>query len=189
MNFTEAVAEVLTITKRPDKTADAQLAVNAAISFFTLKGSFSQDLVESTIAIDPAEYGDTISISSLTRFRRFKYVKAPGVLSYLKYLDSDKVFTPSSQMQKNCYYLAGTNMTYILSALAASLEIGYYQYPAVLSGTNTHWLLDISPYTIIDKAAARVFKQVGDDASFRLYEATAMDSFKVLQNELALSEV
>lgn len=190
MNFAEAVAQVLSITKRPDKDADAQLAVNAAISYFTLKGTFPKDLTETSLTIDSTVYGDTLDLSLLlTRFRRFKYVKAPGVQGYLKYLDSDKIFTPSGYTQKNVYYIAGSNMTYILSALAASLEVGYYQYAPNLSGTDTHWLLDISPSMILDKAAARVFRAIGDDSSFRLHEGYAADAYKVLQNDLALGEV
>jgi len=184
MNFNAVVAAVLDITKRPDKTADTERAVNAALSFFCLKDSFAQDLIEQTLAIDPSKFGDTISLASLTRFRRFKYIKVTGVLGYLQPIGADKVFTGGSVMQKNCYYVAGTNLTYILPAQASSLEVGYYTYPSILSGNNTHWMLDMFPNIIINRAAANIFKSIGDDNSFKIHNSLAMEEFLVLQGDL-----
>lgn len=185
MNFADVVSAVVGITKRPDKQVETERAVNAALSYFCLKEKFDKDLIEGSITIDSSIYGATISLASLTRFRHFKYIKVPGKLSYLTKLDSDKIFSPGGMMQKNCYYTAGTNLTYILSSLAPSLEVGYYTYPAVLSGTQTHWLLESSPYCVIDKAAAEIFKLIGDDPSFRIHAALAIDAYDVVVRDLA----
>jgi hypothetical protein len=185
MNFAEVVLAVIGITKRPDKQAETERAVNAALSYFCLKEKFDKDLIEGSLTINASLYGDTISLASLTRFRHFKYIKVPGKLSYLKKIGSDQIFTPGGSMQKNCYYVAGTNLTYILSSLAPSLEIGYYSYPATLSGSQTHWLLEANPHCVIDKAAADIFKSIGDDASFRIHAALAVDAYDVVVRDLA----
>lgn len=185
MNFSQVVQAVLDITKRPDKLAEAERAVNAALSFFCLKEKFQQDLIEDSIAISPTLYGDTISLASLTRFRHFKYIKTPGTLGYLNRLGSDKIFTPGGAMQRNCYYVAGTNLTYILSTLAATLEVGYYTYPATLSGTQTHWLLDMIPQAVIDQAASKIFQLIGDDSSMKLHLAIATEAYDVMVRDQA----
>ena len=46
MNFAEAVDAVLSVIKRPDKTAEAGIVVNAVLSRAILKTEFSRDLVE-----------------------------------------------------------------------------------------------------------------------------------------------
>lgn len=185
MNFSQVVQAVLDITKRPDKLADTERAVNASLSFFCLKEKFQQDLIEASIPISPSIYGATIPLSTLTRFRHFKYIKTPGSLSYLNRLGSDKIFTPGGIMQKNCYYVAGTNLTYILSTLAKSLEVGYYTYPAILSGTQTHWLLDMIPQAVIDHAASKIFQLIGDDSSMKLHLAIATETYDVMVRDQA----
>jgi len=188
MNFAEVSTKVQGIVARPDKVTEIEMAINTAISYCTLKGSFRNDLVEASISIDATLYGDTISLASLTRFRRFTYVKPTAVRYYMQPIGEDKIFTPKNQMQPNVYYIAGTSLTYTLSALATALEVGYLTYPAVLSGTNTHWMLDIMPYAIIDLAAAYIFSSIGDDASARTHEGRGMEFFTTVRKDLSLGE-
>lgn len=185
MFFSEVVDEVISILARPDREDEIKVAINAILHKTLLKANFAFDLVESTINIDPTLYGDTIDYSAeVTRFRKFKYVKPYGARRYLKSIDSDKVFTPGEVMQKERYYIAGTNLTYILANLAPSLEIGYYQYPDILANPNdTHWFLDKAPYCIIDLTAARMMRSIGDDTSAKAYEQSGKELFEVAKRD------
>lgn len=188
MNFSEVLAEVLRVTVRPDKSADAIRAINKAVLYCTIKGDFSQDFVEASMPIDPTLYGDTISIATLPRFRRFLFVKPLAKRYYLTKMDPDKILTPKLEVQPNVYYLAGTNLTYTLSELNSSLEVGYYTYPLTLDAVvnPTHWMLDMMPYAIIDLAAAYVFAGIGDDASARKHEAAGLELYTLIRKDLAL---
>lgn len=180
MIFSEAVAEVISITGRPDKAADIASQLNRAISFFCLKAEFSRDLLETSLAIDPTLFADTISIASLVRFRKFKYLRPLAQRYYLRSIDPTQIFTPEGNYQPNRYYVAGNTLSYTLSQLDTSLEIGYYQYPPVLSstpGSDSHWLLDLIPYAAVEKAAAKIFQLVGDDSSYKFYEGSSMEMF------------
>lgn len=190
MNFSEIQNEVLRITSRPDKAVSAATAINKALHYTLLRGSFPQDLVEASIPVDPNKYADTISLTSLVRFRRFKYVKPTGVRYYLTPLAPEKIFTPAGRMQPNCYYLSGTSMTYTLSNLTSQLEVGYYVYPPVLDAVNnpTHWMLDACPYAIIDLAAAKIFAEIGDDISARRHEAEGIRMVDIFRADAAQGE-
>ena len=180
MDFNEVVSEILIITARPDRQSEIESRVNASLSRCILKANFAQDLVESTITIDPDLYGATIDFSTdVTRFRKFKYVKPYGVTRYLKAIGSDHIFQPGGTMQRDRYYIAGLNMTYTLFELAPSLEIGYYQYaPTLDSVTNTtHWFLDMAPWAIIDLASAAIFRSIGDDTSAAQYEKSGTEFY------------
>lgn len=186
MNFSEVVTEIIGITGRPDKATAIGVAINAAISLCTMKASFARDLVETSIPITPDEYTGTVKFNNLQvpvviRFRKFKYVKAYGVKGYLTPTAPEKVFTPGGVSQKNVYYLSGDSITYILGVAAPSLEVGYYQYAPILDANknNTHWMLEVMPYTIIDLAAARIFREIGDDASATRHQKDGDESFKV----------
>lgn len=188
MNFAEVVTAVTGIVKRPDKVAEIERAINASLSDCTVRASFAYDLVETSIPVDPTLYGDTIIFNNLTvpvvtRFRKFKYVKPTAVQYYLDPIGADKIFTPGGNTQRNKYYVAGNSLTYVLGALTTALEIGYYQYAPVLKNAEEYWMLDLMPNTIIDLAAARIFRSIGDETSFRAFLATGMDSFKLNRND------
>lgn len=186
MNFTEIHTEVLRMTKRPDKTVEAASAINRVVSFLTLKGNFAQDLLETSIAVDPASYGATVSLTSLTRFRKFKYIKPTAKRYYLEPLSAEKILTPKGNVQPNVYYVSGTSLTYTLSELTATLQVGYYSYAPTLDATvlPTHWMFNVMPHAIIDLAAAKVFMDTGDEASSRLSTASGMEFFIAARKDL-----
>lgn len=188
MNFAEVVTAVTGIVKRPDKVAEIERAINASLSDCTVRASFAYDLVETSIPVDPTLYGDTIIFNNLTvpvvtRFRKFKYVKPTAVKRYLTPISPDKIFTPSGITQGDVYYVAGNSLTYTLRELTTALEVGYYQYAPVLKNSEEHWMLDIMPNTIIDLAAARIFRSIGDETSFRAFLATGTESYKINRND------
>lgn len=180
MNLTNAVNEVLLITKRPDKRVETIAQINRALSFFTLKADFSKDLVESSLTLDPTLYGQSISLSALTRFRKFKYIKPTNERYYLTEADPTNIFTPTGQIQPNRFFVSASSLTITLSKLSPSLQIGYYTYAPVLTEVtnfDTHWMLDMIPYAVIEKATAKIFQIVGDETSARFYEGSAMELF------------
>jgi len=185
MNFLAIRNAVIDRTKRPDRTTEIDLFINEAVSQYVIRGSFIRDLVESSLAIDNTLYGATISISALTGFRRFEYIKIDGTLIKLLKVTPNSMIE-CCQLRPNTYYLAGTSLTYVLDRLATSLDIGYYAYPAVLDAVtvNTHWLFDASPYAIIHLVSGKIFQSIGDDASARGSLALAEEAYRVLFNDL-----
>lgn len=191
MNFSEVVAEVIRITKRPDKTADIGIAINKALTYCTLKGSFDRDTVEASLPVtDPLAYGGTLDISTFTRFRRFTYIKPTAKKYYLQPLAADKIFTPKNNMQPNKYYIVGQTLTYTLSELTTVLEVGYLTYPLTVDASvnTTHWMMDMMPYAIIDLAAAYVFAGIGDDASANKHQVFGMEQYLTLRKDLSQGE-
>ena len=61
--------------------------------------------------------------------------------------------------------------------MSPTLEIGYYTYAPVLLAAETHWMLDLMPYAIIDMATSRIFQMAGDETSAKFYNGTAMELF------------
>lgn len=177
MNFQEIVQAVIDITKRPDKKAESERAVNSALSFFHTNSRFEADRVETTLAIPADIPANTVSISSLVRFRAFHVVKARNSRIPLSKIDPSNLFAPDGITQVNKYYVAGTNLTYILSNSDTILDVLYYQFPAVLAGTQTDWMFDAISSSIIDHAAATIFKQIGDDTSFQIHAGLAKEVF------------
>lgn len=186
MNFTDVVAEVSRITKRPDLLLDIRRNVNAAINFCCIEGNFARDFVEDTYPIDNTLYAQSILLSEFERWRKFRYIRPDNRKCYIEQLAPEKVFSPSGKEQCDVYYVQGDSVVLKLKALSSNLLIGHFRYPPILTDASPDfWLLDVSPFMIIDKAAAQIFKNIGNnteqtshEADFRIAFASAMRDYK-----------
>lgn len=186
MDLSEMIDKVITRTKRPDKRDEIIDAINNAISTFSLGASFAQDLVEGTVNITATEFAQSLSISAnFTRFRRIKYLKRTGAKNFLKQADPLKVFDRNGCELLDRWYRAGNNIVFKLKTLSATLEYGFYQYPELLEDdADTHWMLDIVPMMIFNKACAEIFQSIGDaDADYKLCEGRAWQLFEIAKQD------
>lgn len=187
MNFNDALSYVLTITKRPDKVSEASLKINEAIGFFTASAEFARDLIEITIPVTTTDGIINLDLTDptyFTRFRKFAYIKAPGVKKYLDPVTPDRVFLEGKE-RLDCYYLAGTNVICKVCSPQTSLLVGYFSYAPNLSTTNpSYWMLDIAPYMIVNKAAASIFRDIGDDQSAKQKDSEANMQFVTVKGDM-----
>jgi hypothetical protein len=172
MNFTEVVTEVLTTVKRPDKVTVIRREVNAAVAFFSGNQNFSRDVAELVVPIDDNEFTQAVLFASLPRYRKIKYIKRAGTKNYLKRLTAAELGTPCDMQDK--FYVAGAGINISMTTKAANLDIGYYQYPPVLTdAAPTYWMIEGGWPMVFNRAASKVFADIGDDASAKLHEAYA----------------
>lgn len=173
MNFTDVVNEVISITKRPDRVSDIRRIVNTTISQCCLGTDFARDLVEEVLPISSSDYVQSVPISELTRFRKFEYIRPYGRRCPIEKLDGPlAIYGEGGKEKSNCFYVAGSNVVVKLSGLTDSLHVGYFQYPPILTdAAPTFWLLDVAPFMIVEGAAGRLFRNIGDEASARQHEA------------------
>lgn len=185
MLFGEMTDWVLRTTKRPDKRQDVKDAINRAISFFTLGASFSQDMIEGTVAINATQYAQSISVTTyFPRLRRFKYLKIPGQRGYINYIDPNKVFDRNGCEALNRWYRSGDNIVFKLNMLSATLDYGYYMYPALLVATgDSHWMLDVTPTMIHDRVASEIFQGIGEPSEAKRYLDLAMGHYLVAKDD------
>lgn len=180
MNFTEVVAEVLAAVKRPDKLLAIRREVNAAVTFFSGNQNFSQDVFEQLLAIEPQEYTQGIEFSSLTRYRKMKYMKRAGTKNYLSRLGAKELGTDCDMQDR--YYVTGSGIQISMTALAANLDIAFYQYPPILTDIDPdYWMLGQGWPMIFNRAAAKIFADIGDDASAKLHEAYARTDYAAFE--------
>jgi hypothetical protein len=185
MNFTEVVDEVLSIVKRPDKINDIRREVNSSIHFCCSDNEFARDLAEIVLTVSGNLYSQSAPLSGFTRFRKFKYIKPPAVKHYLDMVPPDKVFENCTEATDS-YYITGSDVVLKTKALHASLLVGWYMYPPKLTDISPDfWLIDVSPYMVIDRAAAKVFTNIGDDASAVKHMSLFTQAYLVARRDIA----
>jgi hypothetical protein len=182
MNFNEVVTEVLRVAQRPDRILDARRAVNSAINFFCVEGNFARDLTEDSFDVSPTDYIHSIELSEFARFRKFRYIKPGNSNCVLENISPTEAFNMGRQ-RHNVYYVVGSEVKINLSGQTPNLLVGWFQYPPVLSGTQTFWLLEVSPYMVIDKACALLLHNLGDTTSAARHEQQATVAFISAQRD------
>jgi len=187
MNFTDVVTEVLGITKRPDKLQDIRREVNSAVNQFCMDTEFDRDIVELNTAIVPTEYTQALPLTTFTRFRKFSYIKRGGTRAFLNRLTrADLLLTNCDYRDK--YYIAGANLNVSLASLAATLDIAYFQAPPLLTdASGDFWLLELSPFMVIDRVAAKIFTSIGDGDSATRHERFAVSAYLSAQKDYGIS--
>lgn len=163
MNFNAVVAEVARITKRPEKIVDIQREVNAAINFCCIEGNFARDRVENLYTINSTTYAQSLALSLFTRWRKFDYIRPSAKNCFLTRVEPSSIFTLQGKELCDVYYVAGDELKFKLKNLASQLIIAHFTYPPILTSSSAaFWLLDVSPFMIIDMAAAAIFSEVGN---------------------------
>lgn len=177
MNFTEVVNEVVDITKRPDKIKDIRREVNAAINFFSVETNFARDRSEQSVAIDATIYAQSIPLSVLTRFRKVDVIKPSGRCS-LSNKEPSNIFTRNPSDATNVWYLAGNQINISTDSLNATLLLAYYSFPPILTDiAPDYWMLEVSPFMVIDRAASKIFANIGDDSSMKVHKGFADEAY------------
>jgi hypothetical protein len=182
MNFTEIVDEVVRITARPDKRIDAGRAVNKAINFFCIEGNFQRDFDELLLPTNSTDYAFSISLADLPRFRKIHYISPVNSRCMLTRADPARIFS-KGEKEQDVFYVAGEEIKVSVCHPTTHLKIGYYKFPPILSGVQTFWLSDISPFMIIDWAASDVFNNIGNPTEARKHETNAAMAFTSAQRD------
>jgi hypothetical protein len=178
MNFTQVVAEVIATLKRPDKILAARREVNAAVTSFSANQNYARDVHEQLLAIDPLEYTQVLLFTDLTRYRAMKYMKRAGTKNYLSKLAASEL--GSSCDLVDMYYVVGAGIKISMVTKASSLDIAYYQYPPYLTDlAPDYWMLESGWSMVYNRALAKLFADIGDDASARTHEAYARADYAI----------
>ena len=164
MNFGEAVDNIVSRVKRPDKRDEIGDAINRAIGLFAT-ATFYQDLVEFTATLTPADqyvHQLAINASPFVRFRKIKYLRPTGYRNYLAFRDPSRVWQGGHEAQ-DVWYRSGNYLYFKLTRLSSTIEIGYYQYHAVLNlDGETDWMLDEMWPAVQAYAMAEIFDDIGN---------------------------
>jgi hypothetical protein len=189
MNFGQTIAAVVALIKRPEKAEDIKLAINQAISEYTLGASFEQDRDELSLTINGTQYAQSVVISTaFIRFRRIDYLRRPAAKRVFKYCPPINVFDKDGIEAKDVYYRAGANLVLRLSALSSTLLCGYYQYaPSLVLDTDTHWMLDTVPDLIKLKAYSIMLENIGEPIDSRIKDTQAKNLYLVAKQDFEIS--
>ena len=176
-SFASIVADVITLTNRPDLVNETNLAVRAA----TLKAhqfdDWVKDLREQSIQFATSDYYQSLDYKSIfplwrkPKYNR-KYDNTPytgGPTDFLTYIPPEKVVDEYGLNRTNIYYVAGSQVQIRTEEPYQYFICGYYANPDVTIANYNSWIANDHPFAIIYEAAAVIIKAVGLDEQAVMY--------------------
>lgn len=188
MNFTELVAEVVDITKRPDLTSSIESAVKAATLKAHQSDYFFNDLIEVAVEFDEARYIQTFDPKQVVpRFRQAKYIRIweGGIDGYakdfLEHIQIEAALDNYGCTRTDVFYMAGAFLQIRGTAPVEKVLFGAYQHPLITpEASYKSWIADEYPWAIIYEAARTVFLQIGYQEQSRSMQSLTGEQYAVL---------
>lgn len=189
MNFNELVAEVITLTRRPDLTDRISPAVRAA----TLKAHHSdfyyKDLYEQSVEFGQEYYiQNFLPTDIFPNFRQAKYIRFwhgdvdgfPG--AFLEPIQIENSIDGYDCTKADVFYMAGQLLQIRTSAPIKRCLFGAYVHP-IITPVNAYcsWIANEYPWAIIYEAARTVFKGIGKDQEASEMSRLVGEEYQILR--------
>jgi hypothetical protein len=200
------INDVYTHTNRPDLVAETALAVTkATVRMHTLgqrtSGGISgavfyiKDI--STVVISLPTQADNHFSIDLSPYPLIRAVKTVQDYNYpltgreVQYppLDPENIFDSYNVERANYFFRAGLGLTLKCQKPPAAIQLQYYSYPITDGATYNSWIATDFRDAITEEAAGTVFRMIGKDEEFKVYQAMSQDNIAILQSSNITSAV
>ena len=188
MTLNELIAEVYTITNRPDLVAQTRTAVRSATLKLHQSDYYYKDIFETGVTFTSAEYLQQLEYRTLVpRWRALKYIRKTDSAGYqdgafLEVLSVPEMVEDAYRINRNdVCYVAGAVVQIRSSTELQYILLGCYLNPDITAAGYNSWIALDHPYAIVFDAASTVFKMIGDTDQFAAYTALAQQQMAELR--------
>ena len=188
MTLTELIAEVYTITNRPDLVGQTLTAVRSATLKLHQSDYYYKDLRETGVSFVSALYVQQLEYRPLfPKWRALKYVRKTDVAgtdtgAFLELVVPENVLDNYKQNRNDICYVAGEVIQIRSSTQVQYIILGRYDNPDITQAGYDSWIALDHPYAIVFEAASTVFKMIGDTDQFAAYTQLAAMQLVELRN-------
>lgn len=176
MTLAELIAEVYTITNRPDLVAQTLTAVRSATLKIHQSDYYYKDIFETGVQFINSLYLQQIEYRVLVpRWRALKYIRKTDITGYsdgpiLEVLGIPEMVEDAYKINRNdVCYVAGEVVQIRSSTQLQYVILGCYRNPDITQSGFNSWVALDHPYAIVFEAASTVFKMIGDTDQFAAY--------------------
>lgn len=185
----EIIADVYSLTKRPDLVAETDVAVRAATLKAHHSDFFPKDLFETGIQWNPTDYIQELDYRNLIpRWRAFKYLRKAEVTGeggkFFDLILPEQVLDSYNITRDDVCYLAGEVLKIRSSSLDSYMLLGCYLNPVITETGYSSWIALDCPYAIVYDAAATIFKTIGFDEQERTYRNLVAEQYAYLKQNV-----
>jgi hypothetical protein len=194
MTLNELIAEVYTITNRPDLVAQTLTAVRSATLKLHQSDYYYKDLRENGVSFLTAEYLQQIEYRALfPKWRALKYIRKTDSTGqeqgkFLDIIVPENILDEYKLNRVDVAYVAGEVVQIRSSTQLQYTIVGRYDNPDITQSGYNSWIALDHPYAIVFEAASTVFKMVGDTDQFAAYTSLAAMQLIEVRNSNVLAQ-
>jgi hypothetical protein len=189
--FAELVADVKTLTNRPDLVAETILAVKAATLKAHSSDFYVKDIFETAISWDPVAYVQSLTYKQIVPlWRSFKYLRkftpstatgdaVPG--TFFTLIDPTNSIDAYKVDKDNVCYIAGADLDIRSNTQDQYMLLGCYVWPNITEANYSSWIAEDLPYAIVYEAASKIFKQIGWDEQSTMFNREVTEQYALLR--------
>ena len=187
MQLSELIAEVYTITGRPDLVAETASAVRKATLKMHAIDFFYRDLQEIVVGFPTTDYKQQYDLgANLQDYRAIKYIRQwnathIGTEKFLERVEPDVVLDSCGLEGTDIWYVAGNMLNMKCLATFSNVVIGYYKHPNITTNLYSSWIAVEQPFAIIEEAAVNIFQMIGHAEMKTTYERMSAANILLLR--------
>lgn len=169
--YDSMVADVVTITNRPDLAEETKVAVRTATLSVHMLESFPRDVSTELVKLPNAFY--VAGFDTQVLFPRFRGVStirildssfAPVEFPAIDVVELGDIYDPIyGTLKNNIAYAAGTSLNVRCAVPAYGCLVEYFHLPQVRRESYNSWIAQLYPEPIIYKAASIVLATNGNE--------------------------
>jgi hypothetical protein len=190
--FTDIYNNIQAVANRPDIQTFIESRINSAISLISSSGYYKDDLKEVTLdagdGISPTSFVQSIALP--TNFRSVLYIDYPDPTNKkpINALTVSDIGHRAARYESNIYYVSGALLHIKHEVLTPSFVMGYFDYPATLSGANSNWITARYPWLVEEIVLTQLKVITGDNEGAALVDRLNKSQMQIwlkdaLQNE------
>lgn len=171
--FDAMVADVITLTARPDLADETALALRTATNNAHFSDAYSRDLVTQSVQLPNASYQTSLNIPTLfPKLRGLSAIKALDINgapiavspdSQIEVIELGDIYDDYGTLRNNIAYLAGENVNVRSLTNSYGYLVEWFKAPETRRDTYTSWIAQLYPDVILYWAASLVLDTNGNE--------------------------
>lgn len=200
--LTAIVADVYSLSNRPDLIAETSVAVKAATLKAHQREYYEKDLFESGVAFPSSLFVQQLTYKSLVPlWRSLKYLRkfdpttpslTDGSLgsagAEFDLITADNILDSYKIEKTDVMYMAGLNLNIKSSTAFQYALMGCYTHPDITDAGYNSWIAQEHKYAIVFEAVRVVFKTIGFDEQSAGYEELVKEQYAAVDTSQILGK-
>lgn len=180
--FDDILADVYTITNRPDLVAESKLGIRAATIKLHSLEMWNEDREVEQVAVTTENSMFSMAKSSLTYIpRKIEFFKKPTADVFFEEMDVTQILDRYGYKRFNTYYQAGSTYNFLTDTNDEAVIVSYYRNPVATETGYSSWIAEEYKELVAFEAAIFVFSSIGDKEQEQRIEKMAAQQLAILQ--------